>query len=289
MKKYLDSVNKQIKHVLQSSSPVFKKLYNDANLYNGKMLRAKLLFTFSGRINAKVFKAAAAIELLHMAALVHDDILDDATMRRGKQPLYLKWSTPISLLYGDYLFSSSFAMINDLDNLVFREEIINAARKMLDGEIHQQSRKGAAPLSRQEYFSIIEKKTGSLFGTACKLGAMLKGGNSRSWQKAYKFGCCVGIAYQIFDDCVDYDGPQDGKQKFSDIKKGIATLPVIYLMKSCDKKEKEYIKNLFNKQKAAKKDINKIVRLMKKYNSIKRSLEDATCFLKQADIAREQK
>jgi octaprenyl-diphosphate synthase len=279
----LKRVDNTISAALNSKSPPFKALFNTISAHNGKKLRARLFLDFSKTKTPIAIKTAAAIELLHIATLVHDDILDGSTLRRNMTPLYRKWSIPISVLYGDFLFSNCFGLISKLDDIRLCLEISNAAKNILKGETGEHYQRGNLSLSAKEYLSIISDKTGTLFGVSAKLGCIIRGLNRHNIGKAYKAGINMGIAYQIYDDCADYTKGAIGKSRFSDIKQKIVTLPLIYLLKRCTRDEKQVIKHIFAKDKIMRSDIGIIQGYINHYNTIEYSIAQAARFAKQAE------
>ncbi|MCX5678856.1 MAG: polyprenyl synthetase family protein [Candidatus Omnitrophica bacterium] len=264
----LGAVNKKIREIVDRRGPALRGLFEDASLDAGKRLRAGLFFNFSQSYGNDAVKIASAIELLHAATLIHDDVLDASPMRRGRQALHVKRGIPLSILYGDYLFSESFSMLAEAGNPRIWEEMTRSLSETLKGEIEEQYRRGDVSLTEEEYLSIIEKKSGTLFGAACKTGLILKDRESPLAERAYKFGLKVGSAYQILDDCSDYFGHNGGKGRFNDFREGVITLPLIYLLKRCSRSERSFIIKKLKGSKACPADFKKIKELMKRYGVI---------------------
>jgi octaprenyl-diphosphate synthase len=264
----LKAVNRKIGEIVDRRGPALRGLFRDSSLDSGKRLRAGLFFNFSRDYGDDAVKIASAIELLHAATLIHDDVLDASPMRRGRQALHAKRGVPLSVLYGDYLFSESFSMLAEIGKPRIWKEMTRALSETLKGEIEEQHCRGDVSLTEKEYLSIIEKKSGVLFGAACKTGLLLNEMNSPLAERAYRFGLRVGSAYQILDDCKDYFGHNGGKGRFNDFREGVITLPLIYLLKKCSKTEKGFIVKKLKDSKARSADFKKIKDLMKHYGVI---------------------
>lgn len=284
--KALTSINSVIKKIIDKRHPVLRGLFNDSSLGRGKMLRARLFFDFSQSASGAAVKIAAALELLHMATLIHDDVLDESTLRRDRTTLYIKRGTATSLLYGDYLFSQCFRLAAGLGDPMLCREIADALSELLKGEIEEQDARGRLSLTKKGYFAIISKKTGALFGTAAKLGAIMKRGNGLSAGDAYRFGASVGMAYQILDDCDDYLGSGQLKRRFDDIKQGVITLPLLYLLDRCAESERARIAGMLADPSSREPlDFAEIVRLMNHYGAISGALAAAGSILRRAKKA----
>jgi octaprenyl-diphosphate synthase len=275
----LRAIDTRARRALAGEWPFFRQLYDDTRVGEGKRLRARLFFAFSGRCDTRAVETAAAIELLHAATLIHDDIIDRGRLRRGRLSLYAKWNIPMSVLYGDYLFSKSLMLVSGLQDRRILGEMLYAASEILKGEMYEQYRRGDVTLQKQQYLSIISKKSGALFGSACKLGAMTGGANRESATKAYRYGLNVGTAYQILDDCGDYVNLDRTKRGLSDIQRNIMTLPVIYLLGKIPVHKKKEIESILKKPLYDRADIRLILTLMKRYSAIAASLRSAKQFL----------
>lgn len=279
MEKVLRAVNKKIRNVVDKKNPALRGLFQDASLEEGKRLRAKLFFIFSEDASENAVKIAAAIELLHNATLIHDDVLDRSTLRRGRPALYTQWGTPVSLLYGDYLFSKSFSLATEVGNPLIWKEMMDALSETLMGEIEEQYKRGDVSLTKKEYFSIIAKKSGALFGAACKIGLIQRDANERFLEKAYVFGLSIGAAYQILDDANDYFDFDGIGRKYNDVKQGVVTLPLIYVMKQCAPADKNFILKVLKRPKSDWADFEKITNLMRRTGTLLKCCRDARSIL----------
>ncbi len=278
----VDKINKRIEDVLDRGPVSLSGIYARSGLKEGKKLRAKLLLAFSGEESGRAIDTACSIELLHAATLIHDDVLDNSSSRRGKAALYLERGVPESILYGDYLFTEAFKLISALKDPLITHETISALSLVLKGEIIEQSKRGEISLGRKEYFSVIEMKSGVLFGISAKLGALIRAAKGFDADSAYGFGLNAGIAYQMVDDYMDYFGADDGKEGFNDIKEGIVTLPLIILLERCSPDEKKYIGSVLLRKAPPGRATRKISELMDIYAVAQDVLAEAGKFTQRA-------
>ena len=202
----------------------------------GKQLRAALSGLAAncvGGWNKSVIKVAVIVEMVHLATLVHDDIIDEAEVRRGLPSLANKWGNSVAVLTGDCLFAHSLKLAAEFPSSDICKAVATATRTVCSGEIIQSHRKGQFKLSQSDYLKIIRMKTGELFALSCELGGSLAGANSSETQALRRYGMALGTAYQIYDDCLDLFGTEvdSGKSLGTDIVGGKATLPILLLLK----------------------------------------------------------
>ncbi len=277
------SVDIKIRRVINGRGPLFSGLARDASLTGGRKLRARLFYAFSRSSDADSTTIAAAIEVLHLATLIHDDIIDRSPSRREQPAFYLKRDTSTGILYGDYLFSAGFLLITELKNPLIHREISLAISGVLRGELTEQCRRGDATLTKVEYLSIIRDKSGTLFGTACKLGALTRGLGQSSRKLAYVFGVHAGMAYQILNDCSDYCALDGTRARVNDFRQGVITLPLIYLLERCGRDERNRItKTLAAGAPADARDARRVVRLLEKHEVLPDCFRDVRSFLDRA-------
>jgi len=199
----------------------------------GKRLRPLLVFACAGAGGAPsdvVVRAAAAVELIHMATLVHDDLLDGATMRRGRETVASSHGADAAVQVGDYLFAQAFAELAGADDPSAIAVLAAAALDLSQGELAQGRAAFDVTLSECDYLDRVRRKTASLFAAACRLGSQLAGGSAEAQRRLRAFGEAVGMAFQIFDDILDVTGATavTGKRRGADLRDGTVTLPMIY-------------------------------------------------------------
>ena len=204
---------------------------------SGKRLRpalALLVGGATGGISPQHVDLAVIVEMIHLATLVHDDIMDGADTRRGQPTPNARWGNAITVLLGDCLFAHALDLSTNFEEADISRRIARAANSVCTGEIIQTQRRFDLNLSHAEYFRIIELKTAALFGCAAELGARLSGSDPTMCESMKQFGLKLGSAYQIYDDCLDMAGDetQAGKTLGTDLQKGKLTLPVLNLLQS---------------------------------------------------------
>ncbi len=194
----------------------------------------------------ELIKVATAVELIHIASLIHDDVLDGATMRRGKASINARWGDDISIALGDYIYSKAFELIGKCKNTDIFACIIQAIHAMCEGELTQVCQRDNLDLAKDSYIVIVKKKTAALFAACCHAGTII-GDHSKVAQVALKgFGLNFGIAFQIIDDCKDIISEEKslGKHPGQDVVMGDVTLPFLNLLNVVDKNSKQRLRNM---------------------------------------------
>jgi octaprenyl-diphosphate synthase len=205
----------------------------------GKQLRPALVALSAGatgRVNESHELIAVVIEMIHLATLVHDDVIDDARIRRGRPTLAARWGNEISVLLGDCLFAHALKLAASFPTTEICRAVSAATNTVCSGEILQTQSRKNFDLTREEYFKMLQMKTGELFALSCDLGAYLSGASSSDRASLRDFGMAIGTAYQIYDDCVDLFGSEvsAGKSLGTDLATGKVTLPVLLLLEQAD-------------------------------------------------------
>lgn len=233
---HLEALDAFLDEQVELFAPVTRPLVRYTFSHRGKRLRPALVF-FSGwreeTVNPMLVRAAAIVELIHLATLVHDDVLDDAQIRHASPTLFAKYGSHTAVLLGDAILAQALNLMAELDSIELCRATATATRKICDGEIWQTSERGNADLSVEDYFRIIQMKTGELFEVSALLGAMLGGNGAEHGKACAVFGRSLGRAYQIFDDLVDFLGTEAsiGKTLGTDLASGKYTLPIILFLK----------------------------------------------------------
>ncbi|WP_235203620.1 polyprenyl synthetase family protein [Sulfuriroseicoccus oceanibius] len=213
---------------------------------SGKRIRPALAILVANALDNchhEHHRLGVILELIHLATLIHDDIIDGADTRRDTPTANAKWGNAMSVLLGDCLFAHSMTEATLFDDLVICRKIGKASRDVCTGEIIQTQSRFDLNLTRENYFRIIEMKTGALFAIATELAAVLSGASAETAAAMYDYGMKLGTAYQIYDDCVDLVGKEEaiGKTLGTDLERGKLTLPIINLMESVDEAKRESI------------------------------------------------
>tara|TARA_B110000008_G_C16884038_1_gene530122 strand:- start:132 stop:1121 length:990 start_codon:yes stop_codon:yes gene_type:complete len=225
----------------------------------GKNIRPILTILSSRLIdepNKNTYRAAAMMELLHVATLIHDDVVDDATKRRGKPSINRIWKNKISVLMGDFILSKALINMIGIRDFDALEKISNTAEKLSAGEILQLEKSITGSMTEEVYFNMISQKTASLIATSCELGAITTSKLAKDRKATHDYGESLGMAFQIKDDLFDLMGSESdtGKNSGGDIKKNMKTLPLIFSISNMDR--------------LRKRKLNKLLGIKKKNNSV---------------------
>jgi octaprenyl-diphosphate synthase len=224
------------------------------------------------------------VEFIHTATLLHDDVVDDADLRRGRRAARKVWGNQISILVGDYLYSRAICQIVDFRNQSINEAMAEACRKMAEGEVLQLYYNGNPLMPEPEYLRIIEHKTAGLIAAACKIGSIVGGATDDQQDALFRFGQHLGIAFQLADDTLDYtaNGDQLGKALGQDLRQGKATLPLLHLLQHCPEQDRQMIKDRMETRTLSEEDLRRILTLMQEYGSIAYSMDRAQAFVAAA-------
>jgi octaprenyl-diphosphate synthase len=229
-----------------SSNPVIHAILEDIFTRRGKGIRPlfmALVARLAGGEWEALRKTAAAVEAIHIASFLHDDVIDSSKLRRGAASLNTLYSNKVSVLFGDYMFLKAIKSVESIENEEVLPTLMSALERMVEGEIRESLNSGL--IDEETYLSIIADKTASLFAASGELGMILLGGGEGERILARELGECVGMAFQIQDDILDFRGDTRimGKQNFMDLQTGCFTLPLIHSLRNYDSTE---IKNILS-------------------------------------------
>jgi len=298
---YLDLRNSVEEKLVLVDEKIVSKLSSNVDLIHkmteyhlgtgGKKLRA-LLTLGSAKLSGynkggRDINLAACVELIHAATLMHDDVIDNSEIRRGKKTLNSIWGNQSSILVGDYLLSRCFEMMVEDGNLEILKLLSSTSTEIAQGEVLQLQHKGEIDILEETYFKITSSKTAALFSAATKVGAIL-GEKEAKYKEALNFyGKNIGLTFQIADDALDYnsDLKSFGKEIGNDFFEGKVTLPIILLYQKISDLEKSILKNLFIKKKRDKEEFNYVLNLIKKNNIIQDCYKKADHFVDLASNA----
>lgn len=253
----------------------------------GKQMRPMFVFLVSkmvsdGEVNERTYRGASVIELIHTATLVHDDVVDDSNKRRGFFSINALWKNKIAVLVGDYLLSKGLLLSIDNGDFDLLKIISVAVREMSEGELLQIEKARQLDITEDIYYEIIRQKTATLIAACCSLGACSVKPESDEVETMRKFGELIGMAFQIKDDLFDYtDGPI-GKPTGIDIKEQKMTLPLIYTLNHCSKKEKSWIINSVKNHNKNKKRVKEVIAFVKKSGGLEYAENKMKEFQKEA-------
>src|SRR3989475_9504901 len=202
----------------------------------------------SGYQGDRAILYAAVVEFIHTATLVHDDIIDDSDLRRGRQAVHSRWGNDVTVLLGDYLYIKSMALALTHDTLDIVRLLCDVTLKMIEGELYQLTKNGDAGISEDEHFDIIRRKTAYLFGGCAQIGGLLGKVTAEREQALREYGFNLGIAFQLVDDLLDFTGDTEavGKPVGGDLREGKMTLPLIHLLQQNEDVGGRIVRDIIN-------------------------------------------
>ena len=264
--KELKTVEKLIKSDINKEKTI-SGLYNYIFKSNGKKIRSRLnLIASSSSENSDRYKLASIIELLHTATLVHDDVVDNASTRRGAMSVNSLWSNAHGVLIGDYIYSKAFMLMVEIGKKDILAELADATNDISQGELIQLDAISNIKISLNKLKKISYFKTGRLFEASAKTGAMLAGANKNFIKNISESAKNIGILFQIKDDLLDYsNSSKTGKQSFQDLKEGKVTYPFFFALKNSSQKEKKQLISFLGNQRLNEK---KALALISKLNGL---------------------
>ncbi|MBI5183560.1 MAG: polyprenyl synthetase family protein [Nitrospinae bacterium] len=287
LKDDLNKLEASIKENFQSDVLLIPTISNYLS-NGGKRIRPILLLTSSrlcGYNNGnKHITYSCVVEFIHTATLLHDDVLDEAEIRRGNPAANLRWGNGASVLVGDFLLSRSLTMMAEVKDPRIIFYFSDASRRMVEGEVMEMINPFNLNITEEEYIGIIKRKTASLISASCRVGAILGKSLSTEEDRLSNFGTEVGIAFQLVDDVFDYASEETkiGKEIGKDIRKGKVTLPLIHLYNNASQKDRKLIEDIVKTGDIQREDFNKIVDLMKRYHSIDYTMDKARGYIREA-------
>jgi octaprenyl-diphosphate synthase len=242
------SVDEAIAQRLASGVPLVGEVSRYIISAGGKRLRPALLLLVCGALGyrgAQRFNLAAVVEFIHTATLLHDDVVDESTLRRGRATANEQFGNPASVLVGDFLYSRAFQMMLDAGQMRIMEILADATNVIAEGEVLQLMNMHDAALDEAGYLRVIRSKTAKLFEASARLGAVLAGADGATETACADYGQALGTAFQVIDDVLDYDGDahEMGKNLGDDLREGKATLPLIAAMQRGSAPQRELIRH----------------------------------------------
>ena len=277
---------KKFKDSLNSKVPLLDKILHYIVKRKGKQMRPMFIFLSGklfGEINESSFRAASLIELLHTATLVHDDVIDDANMRRGFFSINALWKNKIAVLVGDYLLSKGLLMSLENEEYDLLKIVSKAVKEMSEGELLQIEKARKLDIEEDVYFEIIRQKTATLIAACCACGAITTEQDQETVERMRKFGELIGIAFQMKDDLFDYYNEDViGKPTGIDIKEKKMTLPLIYTLRNCDRKQKKFIIQTVKNHNTNSERVSKVLEIVKKSGGINYTIEKMKSYREEA-------
>ncbi|MFL6717041.1 MAG: octaprenyl diphosphate synthase [Burkholderiaceae bacterium] len=242
-----DAVNRVIRRELHSEVPLVNQIADYIISAGGKRIRPTLVLLFAnawGYRGTEHHALAAIVEFIHTATLLHDDVVDESSMRRGRKTANALFGNAASVLVGDFLYSRSFQMMVAIRNMRVMQILADATNVIAEGEVLQLLNMHDPDVSEARYLQVIRSKTAKLFEAAAQLGALIAGASDEQIDAAAEYGRSLGTAFQLIDDVLDYSGNADdiGKNVGDDLREGKPTLPLIYLMQHGTPEQRELVR-----------------------------------------------
>jgi octaprenyl-diphosphate synthase len=263
---HMEVFEQKFKDAMKSSVPLLDKITNYIIKRKGKQIRPMFVFLsaqVSGEINDSTHRAAALIELLHTASLVHDDVVDDSNERRGFFSLNALWKNKIAVLVGDFLLTNGLSLALENDDFHLLKIANDAVREMSEGELLQIEKARRLDISEEVYFDIITKKTAALLAACCAAGTASVTADKQTIALSKEFGILTGIAFQIKDDLFDFGTEEDiGKPTGIDIKEKKMTLPLIYALNNSTWLEKRRMINIIKNHNEESEEVMKVIQFV---------------------------
>jgi octaprenyl-diphosphate synthase len=271
VKPFLEKVALSLTEQVAEFNPEIGKYVQYALTNQGKQIRPALVALTGaafGNVNESLHKVAVIIEMVHLATLVHDDVMDEATVRRSQPTMAASWGNEISVLVGDCLFAHALALAASFPTPDVCRAVAKATNTVCTGEILQTNQRRNFHLSREDYHKALEMKTGELFALSCELAAALAGGSKTEQTILRNYGLALGTAYQLYDDCLDLFGSEKevGKSLGTDLGTGKITLPVLIILEKGSNSDRLMLQNCI--ESLEPNDLEKIFELLLKYDAL---------------------
>jgi len=273
------------KNAVKSNTPMLDRILKYIVRTKGKQLRPMFVLLsagVSGGINESTYRAASVVELLHTATLVHDDVVDEASERRGFFSISALWKNKASVLVGDYLLAKGLLLSLEQGDFKILEILSDAVRKMSEGELLQLEKARLLNIREADYFTIIENKTASLLASACAAGAYSASQDLTITEKLRQFGEYTGVAFQIKDDLFDYGNEDVGKPTGNDIREKKLTLPLIFTLDHVDYKTRRALTYIIKNKNKSKEDINRVIETVRAAGGIEYATEKMEAYKQKA-------
>ena len=269
----LDAVETEIRRELDSSVMLIQEMGAYIAGAGGKRLRPILLLLaarLAGARGERPVRLACVVELLHTATLIHDDVVDQAPLRRGRPSANARWGDDASVLVGDHLYSKSFDLLVRDNDRAIMETLARATVSMTEAEVFQLERKRSGLASEADYVRIITQKTASFISACCRIGGLLGGVPAVQLDALTRYGLDIGVAFQISDDSLDFVADQDrlGKAIGADLREGKRTLPLIAMLERAKPAQADRVRDMLREHRLGPAEIDEIRRLVLEYDGV---------------------
>jgi len=276
----LEAVERAYASHFQSRVELIPQIARYIQTSGGKRVRPALLLMaarLSGYGGDRGVLYASVVEFIHTATLVHDDIIDDSSLRRGRLAVHSRWGSDITVLLGDYLYIKSMALALTHDSLEIIRLLCDVTLRMIEGELYQLTKTGDADITEEEHFEIIRRKTAYLFGGCAEIGGMLGSADRAQREALREYGFHLGIAFQLIDDLLDFTAEESvlGKPVGGDLREGKVTLPAIYLLQRDDGRAADLIRGIIRDRVISPDTWRELARLLREHRAIESAFNKA--------------
>jgi octaprenyl-diphosphate synthase len=286
----LREVEREFARHVQSQVAVIPTIGNYVKDSGGKRIRPAVLLMaarMAGYTGDRAVLYASVIEFIHTATLVHDDIIDEADLRRGRDAVHTRYGNHITVLFGDFLYLKSMSLALSHDALDIVRLLCDVTLRIVEGEIYQLTKTGAVDLSEEEHFDIVRRKTALLFAGSAKIGGMLGSATREQQEALWDYGLNIGMAFQVVDDLLDFTGERDtlGKPVGGDLREGKMTLPVIHLYACGDDRARALLQRVVTSRLVSADEWREITSLLTHARSLDYAQRAAAGFVDRAKKA----
>jgi octaprenyl-diphosphate synthase len=283
----LEQVNREFDRHVQSHVDVIPQIGRYIQSSGGKRIRPAVLLMaarLAGYTGNRGVLYASVVEFIHTATLVHDDIIDDSNLRRGRLAVHSQWGNDVTVLLGDYLYIKSMALALTYGELDIIRLLCDVTLQMIEGELYQLTKNGDPDITEDEHFEIIRRKTAYLFSGCTRIGGMLAGLPAEKVHALGEYGFNLGVTFQLVDDLLDLTGNTEslGKPVASDLREGKITLPLIYLLQEGDEAAKDLIRGVVRERSLSSDQWTEISRLLSVHGVVERAYQKAVAIAETA-------
>jgi octaprenyl-diphosphate synthase len=283
----LEKVDREFGRQVESQVDLIPKIGKYIQTSGGKRIRPAVLLMaarLTGYQGERAILYAAVVEFIHTATLVHDDIIDDSELRRGRLAVHSRWGNDITVLLGDYLYIKSMALALTYDTLDIVRLLCDVTLRMIEGELYQLTKNGDADITEEQHFDIIRRKTAYLFGGCAQIGGMLGKVSEEQAQALREYGFNLGIAFQLVDDLLDFTGDAGalGKPIGADLREGKMTLPLIHLLQQREDVGERIVRDIIASRSVSEAQWSELLRILKEHRSTDYAYRRASEFAERA-------
>lgn len=288
VRRELVQAEEEFEHRVRDASPLVASIGSYLHQGGGKRVRPALVLLsaclVAGEANKSAVRMASVMEMLHTATLVHDDIIDDARVRRGRPSVNAKWGNDVTVLIGDWLYMTAFDMTLRERHFDLLDILTSMTRLMTEGEIIQLDMIGNSRISEAEHLDIVRRKTAYMFSACAEAGGIVAGATPEERRALARYGLSVGIAFQLIDDLLDFVSTEDklGKPVANDLREGKLTLPLIYLMEEANDQQRQMVETVMRERGFESVSREELMGLLERTGALGRAREAAHRYANEA-------